>query len=236
MQAAAADDARAALARVELLRDLDPDVLSRLADRVQVRAWQPGDLVVTQGGPGDSLIVLTTGSVTVYHQAGVGAKAALTHLRAPTTLGEVTLFDGAPRTASVQAVEPCHGLELRREDLLALLRDEPLFLDALLRALGALVRRLSEQAADSLLLDLPGRVAKTLVALTPEDGPLVVQLSQSRIAELAGGSRQSLNQVLRRFAERGFVRVEPGGIVVQDLPALRRRAGLPDLPVDAPQR
>ena len=152
--------------------------------------------------------------------------AALTHLRAPTTLGEVTLFDGAPRSASVQAVEPCEGLELLRDDLLALLRDEAQFLDALLRALGALVRRLSEQAADQLLLDLPGRVAKTLVALAGPSDPPIVQLSQARIAELAGGSRQSLNQVLRRFAERGLVRVEPGGIVVLDLPALRRRAGL----------
>ena len=229
MQSAAADDARNALAQVELLRDLDEDVLDRLAARVQQRSWQPGELLVQQGAPGESLIVLVEGSATVYHQVGDGAKAALSHLRGPTTVGEVTLFDGAPRSASIQAVSACEGLELRRDDLLGLLRDEPAFLDALLQALGALVRRLSEQAADSLLLDLPGRVAKALVALTPAPPAApVVQLSQSRIAELAGGSRQSLNQVLRRFADRGLLRVEPGGILVEDLPALRRRAGLPD--------
>ena len=231
MQHAAAQEARAALARVELFRALDDDVLDQLARHVQQRTWERGDLVVTQGGVGDSLIVLVSGAVTVYHEAGDGAKAALTHLRAPTTLGEVTLFDGAPRTASVEAVEPSVGLELRREDLLSLLRDDPLFLDALLRGLGALVRRLSEQAADQLLLDLPGRVAKTLVTLcaaTP-DQPLVT-LSQSRIAELAGGSRQSLNQVLRRFTERGLLHVDNGQIVVRDLAGLRRRAGLSDAP------
>lgn len=236
MQSAAAEDARAGLAQVELLRDLDPDVLDRLAARVQQRTWQPGEMLVRQGGPGESLIVLVRGSATVYHQVADGPKAALSHLRAPTTLGEVTLFDGAPRSASIQAVSLCDGLELRRDDLLALLRDEPAFLDALLRALGTLVRRLSEQAADSLLLDLPGRVAKALVALTPAaPAAPVVQLSQSRIAELAGGSRQSLNQVLRRFADRGLVRVEPGGILVQDLPALRRRAGLSDT-AEGPER
>lgn len=238
-QAAVAAQARDALARVELLSGLDPEVIAELAQRVQRRSWRRGELVVTQGGEGDSLIVLVDGSATVYHEMPDGSKAALAHLQAPTTLGEVTLFDGAPRTASIEAVEPCEGLELRREDLLALLRDEPAFLDALLRALGALVRRLSEQAADQLLLDLPGRVAKTLVALcSGSSGPLLVSLSQARIAELAGGSRQSLNQVLRRFAERGLVRVESGGILVQDLPALRRRAGMPEpasaLPADRP--
>lgn len=225
----AVQDASAALAQVELLRDLDPGVLERLAGRVQRRTWQRGELLVTQGEPGASLIVVTTGAVTVYHQLPDGSKAALNHQRAPTTVGEVTLFDGAPRSASIEAVETCDGLELRRDDLLELLRHEPAFLDALLRSLGALVRRLSEQAADHLVLDLPGRVAKTLVVLCePGSAEPLVTLSQSRLAELAGGSRQSLNQVLRRFADRGLVRVDGGGIVVRDLAALRRRAGLPD--------
>ena len=215
-----------ALAEVELLRDLGPGVLDQLGQRVQQRSWQQGCLIVEQDSPGDSLIVLLRGGVTVYRETAEG-RAALAHLRAPTTLGEVTLFDGAPRSASVQAVEPCDGLELRRTDLLDLLHDDVRFLDALLRSLGALVRRLSEQAADQLLLDLPGRVAKTLVVLA--DGPSgapVVTLSQARLAELAGGSRQSLNQVLRRFADRGLVSVEARGILINDLPALRRRAGM----------
>lgn len=217
------------LAQVELLHDLGPEVLEQLARRVEHRSWSSGALVVQQGAPGDSLVVLVSGRVTVYREAADGSRAALAHLRAPTTLGEVTLFDGAPRSASVQAVEPCEGLELGRAALLDLMHDDPRFLDALLRSLGALVRRLSEQAADSLLLDLSSRVAKTLVTLAegPEEAPLV-QLSQARIAELAGGSRQSLNQVLRRFADRGLIRVQGNGIAVRDLPALRRRAGLAD--------
>lgn len=235
MPSAAGERVREALEQVELLRGLDPAVLDRLAERVQQRRWEPGERVVSQAEPGDSLVVLVHGAVTVYHQVSDGPKAALSHLRAPTTLGEVTLFDGAPRSASVEAVEPCEGLELRREDLLAVMQEEPLLLDALLRSLGALVRRLSEQAADQLLLDLPGRVAKTLVTLAAASpGRTVVHLSQSRMAELAGGSRQSLNQVLRRFSDRGFIRVESGAILIEDLPALRRRAGLSERAADEP--
>lgn len=222
-------DARTALARVELLSSLDVSILDRLAAGVRDRSWLPGELIVQQGAPGESLIVLLEGAATVYRETPDGSRAALTHLQAPTTLGEVTLFDGAPRTASVEAVQPCFGLELLREDLLALVQRDPEFLDALLQSLGRLVRRLSEQAADQLLLDLPGRIAKALVALTPAPPALpLVTLSQARIAELAGGSRQSLNQVLRRFAERGLLRVDGEGIRVLDVPALRRRAGLPD--------
>lgn len=225
---ATTSDVREALTRVDLLGSLERPILDRLAAGVRDRSWQPGELIVQQGAPGESLIVLLEGAATVYRETADGSRAALTHLQAPTTLGEVTLFDGAPRTASVEAVQACSGLELLREDLLALVQGDPEFLDALLQSLGRLVRRLSEQAADQLLLDLPGRIAKALVALTPSPPSLpVVTLSQARIAELAGGSRQSLNQVLRRFAERGLVRVDAAGIHVLDVPALRRRAGLP---------
>src|SRR5205085_1364170 len=95
-----------------------------------------------------------------------------------------------------------------------------------------MVRRLTEQVTDATLLDLPGRVAKTLVRLVevrrsvdPEALP-VIALSQSKLAELAGGSRQSVNGALATLTSRGFVRLDGRRIVVLDLPGLRARAGL----------
>lgn len=220
-------DVAQVLAGVELLSGLDAELLAGLAGRVVRRRWAPGEPIVEQGGPGGSLIVLVSGSATVYRSTGPQARAALAHLRAPAVLGEVTLLDGAPRTASVEAVEVTGGIELARDDMLSVLRAHPAFVDALLQALGTLVRRLSDQAADHVLLDFPGRVAKTLVVLC-ESGPEphVVRLSQARIAELAGGSRQSLNKVLRTFHDRGYLRVEGRTVVLEDLEALRKRAGL----------
>lgn len=220
-------DARPVLAAVELLAGLDDEVLDRLAGRARRRVWRAGEVLFSQDAPGGALFVLLTGAVTVYRTAPDGHRAALAHLRAPASLGEVTLLDGSPRTATVEAVEDTAALELDRADLLELLGTHPAFLDAVLRALGGLVRRLSDQAADHILLDFAGRVAKTLAGLAaPPPEPPVVRLSQSRLAELAGGSRQSLNQVLGAFAKRGWVRVEGRTVVVEDLPALRRRAGL----------
>jgi CRP/FNR family cyclic AMP-dependent transcriptional regulator len=221
-------DVHRALAEVELLRGLDQQVLQRLAERVGRRSWAAGEVLFAQGMPGGSLLVLTSGAVTVYRTSPGGARAALAHLRAPASVGEVTLLDGSPRTATVEAVEDTAGLELDRAELLELLRAQPAFLDAVLRSLGGLVRRLSDQTADHILLDFAGRVAKTLAGLAgPPPGPHIVRLSQSRLAELAGGTRQSLNQVLGAFATRGWVRVEGRSVVVEDVGALRRRGGLP---------
>lgn len=235
--AAETDEVVRALAAVELLAVLERPVLHELADRVVRRRWAPGELVVEQGNPGGSVVVLVNGAGTVYRTTPGGGRAALRHVRAPAVLGEVTLLDGSPRTASVEAVEPTTGLELHREDLLSVLRRSPAMVDALLRALGSLVRRLSDQAADHHVLDFAGRVAKTLVELSgPGPGPHRVGLSQTRLAELAGGSRQSLNQVLGTFARRGWVRAEGRGVLVVDVPGLRRRAGLAPPPTAVPTR
>jgi CRP/FNR family cyclic AMP-dependent transcriptional regulator len=104
----------------------------------------------------------------------------------------------------------------------------PRILDAVMRSFGALIRRLTEQNTDHVFLDLPGRVAKTLVRLAGESqaSMITIELNQSQLAEMAGGSRQSVNQAIGSFASRGWLRTEGRRIVVTDLPALRRRAGM----------
>jgi CRP/FNR family transcriptional regulator, cyclic AMP receptor protein len=142
----------------------------------------------------------------------------------------VALLDGAPRSASAEALEDTTVLALSRAAFLELVRGQPPILDAVMRSFGALIRRLTDQTADHVFLDLPGRVAKALVRLAGDSkAPLVtIELNQSQLAEMAGGSRQSVNQALGTFANRGWLHTEGRRIVVTDVAALRRRAGMSD--------
>ena len=220
----------AALSRTTLLGRLGEPALVVLAEAARVRSFPPGADLVREGEPGGSVLVLVEGAATVY-RAAASRRAALAHLRPPAVIGEVTVLDRSPRTATVEAVSASVALELQRADLLRCAAAGPGFLDGLLAALGEGVRRASASAADAVALDLTGRVAKTLVVLAGDgSAPDVVRLSQARIAELAGGSRQSLNQVLGMFAVRGLLHVQGREIVLDDVEALRRRAGMPELP------
>jgi CRP-like cAMP-binding protein len=143
-------------------------------------------------------------------------------------LGEVSLLDASTRSASAEAIEDCQALALSRAAFMDLVHSNPRILDAVMRSFGALIRRLTEQNADHVFLDLPGRVAKTLVRLAGENqAPMItIELNQSQLAEMAGGSRQSVNQAIGSFASRGWLRTEGRRIVVTDVSALRRRAGM----------
>jgi CRP-like cAMP-binding protein len=156
----------------------------------------------------------------------------LTTISPPGMLGEIALLDGGPRSATAEAVEETTVLTLSRTAFLDVLRDNPSLAEPLLRSLGNLVRRLSEQASDFVFLDLPGRVAKVLVRLAEDSGPEVagvpveVAVTQGRLAEMAGGSRQSINQILQSFQQRGLIEVQGRRVLICRPEQLRRRGGL----------
>ena len=223
----------AALRQVELFAGLDERVLLQIAAVARPREFDRGELLFVEGDVGDALLVLVSGSVTVFRTSPDGDRAALNVLEPPEVIGEIALLDGAPRSASVEATEPTTVLSLSRPEFFALLRQQPTVLEPLMRQLGTMVRRLTEQAADHVFLDLAGRVAKSLLRLANPGAPPVVAITQSRLAEMSGGTRQSVNQVLGGFAQRGLVHLEGRRVLLTDVAGLRRRA---HLPVEQPGR
>ena len=216
------------LANVELFAGLERTVRQRVIATAVPRTYRKGQILFVEGDPGESLIILKRGAVAVFRTAPTGERAVLTVARPPNVLGEVSLLDALSRSASAEAIEDTQALALNRAAFIELVHSNPRILDAVMRSVGALIRRLTEQNADHVFLDLPGRVAKTLVRLAGENqAPMItIELNQSQLAEMAGGSRQSVNQAIGSFASRGWLRTEGRRIVVTDMSALRRRAGM----------
>jgi CRP-like cAMP-binding protein len=217
-----------ALSGVDMFTGLEPEVRQRVIAAAVPRTYRKGQLLFVENDPGESLILLRRGAVAVFRTAPTGERAVLNVIRPPDVIGEVSLLDAGARSLSAEAIEDCAALALSRAAFLDLVHSNPRILDAVMRSLGALIRRLTEQNADHVFLDLPGRVAKTLVRLAGDSqAPMTtIELNQSQLAEMAGGSRQSVNQAIGSFASRGWLRTEGRRIVITDLSALRRRAGM----------
>lgn len=200
------------------------------------RAAQPclvrrGETVVRQGEPGDAVYVVASGSLVAQRLGRNGERRALVVIEAPGSFGELALLDGRPRSATIEALEDSELLAVGRSDFLGVLARDPRLVDGLLRELGQMVRRLSDQLADESLLDLPARVAKTLLRLAERDAVAgdpqpAIALSQAKLAELAGGSRQSVNRALSGLATRGLIRIDGRRVVILDVAGLRVRAGI----------
>jgi len=226
-----ADQAAAFLAQTELFGELDEDALERVAEQAIRRSYKKGSVIFTQGDRGDALFVLVEGLLKVVVGTEQGDEMVLVTLRPPATFGELALADGHPRSASVEVVEPATVLRFERTTLLELVQRYPPVGVGLLRSLGRLLRRLTDQASDLVFLDLHGRVAKLLVTFAEAEaaaGEIVLDLhlTQGDLAQMVGGSRQSVNQILRTLAGSGYLEIRGRRIVIKELDQLRRRAGV----------
>jgi CRP/FNR family transcriptional regulator, cyclic AMP receptor protein len=219
---------------VEILRsaaifaELPDDALARLAARCVRRTYGRNQFLWYQGDDGAHLVVVASGLVKVVLSSPQGGEVVLTTLGPGGISGELAVLDGSPRSASVVAAEPTTVLLLTRATVLDMLNRYPSVLDALLRSLGNLIRRITEQAGDFVFLDLGGRVAKLLLHLAEAHGAsstvFDLRLTQSDLAAMVGATRPAVNRVLQNLAGRGVIEVDGQRIVLVNLAELRRRA------------
>jgi CRP-like cAMP-binding protein len=220
------------LRSARIFADLPDDVLERLGEACVRRFYDRGQYLWYQGDDDARLAVVAAGLLKVVISSEQGDEIVLNTLGPGETLGEIALLDGSPRSAAVVAAEPTWALMLSRSTVLTLLARHPTVLDALLRSLGGLVRRLTEQTGDLVFLDLGGRLAKLLIRLAEAHStagpPAVVNLglSQSDLASMVGATRPAVNRALQSMAARGLISMDGRVIVLRDVAALRRRAEL----------
>ena len=219
-----------ALAGTTLFAGLDPASLDVLAGLAVVRQYKRNQFIFQQGEPGDTMFVMLSGTVKVLVNSPDGQQVLFCTLEPEECFGELSFLDGRARSAAVETAEAVQVIALTRTALDSVLDANPAISRAMLVYLCDMVRRLSEQAADLVFLDLEGRLAKCLDRLAEEKGTvesdgirLDLTLTQSDLASMVGASRPSVNQALASFGRRGYVRMESRSIVITDRAGLRRR-------------
>ena len=214
-----------------LFTALDDDAaLAMRASMVEMRLTK-GDVLFTEGEIGDKLYLIESGKIKLGHTAQDGRESLITVLGAGEMLGELSLFDPGPRTATAVAVTKAKVLWMGHDALLPWLVGRPDLAVALLASLARRLRRTNEAMADLVFSDVPGRVAKALLELGSKFGEetsigLLVShdLTQEELAQLVGASRETVNTALADFSQRGWIRIEQRQVTLIDVPRLQQRA------------
>lgn len=115
-----ASDKIKAIQSIPLFRQLDYKEVVTILTIISVRAYGPGDDVITEGEVGDELFVVLTGSVDVKK----GGRTLAT-LKKAKHFGEMALLDNEPRSATVMAAEHSKLMVIQREDFHSLIKREP---------------------------------------------------------------------------------------------------------------
>ncbi|MBA3779373.1 MAG: Crp/Fnr family transcriptional regulator [Chloroflexi bacterium] len=225
------DFAVATLRASPLFSHFRDDQLASLAGGLRRRRFRRNEVIFHQGDPGDSLHVVSSGAVKILLPSAEGEEAIIATLRPGDFFGELALLDGAPRSATATALEASETLVLPRDAFRGVLDQEPGLRDALLTGLAAELRRLTGHVEELHFLDLAGRLAMRLARLARDREPeargevrLDWPYTQSDLAAMIGGTRQSVNKLLSDLVEDGLVRIERDSLIIADIDRLTRRA------------
>jgi CRP-like cAMP-binding protein len=120
----------------------------QLARATTQRTYTFGDLLFQRGDPGDALHVVVSGQIKVFIEADQEDEIVIAILGPGDFVGELSLLDGRPRSASVEALDTVETLVVPRSDFIAALRANPSVMETVVMALAARLRETNALAAD----------------------------------------------------------------------------------------
>jgi CRP-like cAMP-binding protein len=218
----------ALLTGLDWLAALSPEELDRLADTAEVIEWGPGETVFEEGELGDCCYVIYRGAVKVVCRLHDGRRISLARLTDGAVFGELALFAGERRSATVQAVEPTAAIVLAATDLMSLLRSSPEASLGMTVTLANRLRATNERLLEYALASTSGRVIATLLSqvearrsLEPGEHDVEVIGSAADVAKLAGASRESALRTLHSLENDDIISIKRGKMIVHDPDGLR---------------
>jgi CRP/FNR family cyclic AMP-dependent transcriptional regulator len=227
------DDAFAveSLRRCALFAHVDDEGLAALVRLMKRRRFRRNEVIFHQGDSGDLLQIVAGGAVKIVLPSPEGEEAIIATLRRGDFFGELALLDGAPRSATATAIEPTETLILPRDTFMELHSADPTLQHALLTALAGELRRLTGHVEELHFLDLAGRLAMRLARVARDRGTDLegrVELdwpyTQSDLASMIGGTRQSVNKLLAGMVQDGLLSIDHDTLVINDIQRLEAYA------------
>jgi CRP/FNR family transcriptional regulator, cyclic AMP receptor protein len=207
--------------RVPLFSMLTPSQAESVADAVIKRRFKRGELIVEQGKKSNALFIILTGRARVLTTDARGREVILANLSPGDYIGEMSLIDNEPHSASVRAEVQTDVLMLGRVEFARCLPENTSMAYAVMKGLVQRLRHADRKIESLALMDVYGRVARALIeaAETDAQGLLVIRdkVSRQDLAKMVGASREMVSRVMKDLEERGYIEtLENNSVLIKE--------------------
>lgn len=198
--------------RVPLFSMLTAHQAASVAQAVVKRRFKRGEPIVEQGKKSNALTILLTGRARVVSCDSRGREVILATLRPGDYVGEMSLIDNEPHSATVLAEVQSDALILGQMEFARCMPESDSMAHAVLRGLVQRLRHADSKIESLALMDVYGRVARALMEFAGEnamgmEGHAVIpdRVSRQDLAKMVGASREMVSRVMKDLEERGFI-------------------------------
>ncbi len=203
--------------RVPLFAQLTAPQAKALVGAVTKQRFKRGECIVTQGETSNALYIILTGRARVVMSDNRGREVILSTLRVGDHVGEMSLIDGEPHSATVQAEVMTDVLVLGRADFTRCIAENSTMAQSVMRVLVQRLRSADQKISSLALLGVYARVANVMLesAVADAGGGLLIphKVSRQDVAKMVGASREMVSRVMKDFEDQGFLQTVEAGLI-----------------------
>jgi CRP/FNR family transcriptional regulator, cyclic AMP receptor protein len=195
------------------------------------KRFRKGETLFQQGDAGDCAYLILSGAVKISIVSAAGREIVFAYLSVGDLVGDISVLDECPRTASATAAEPVDALVIHGADLQRQMADSPELSHAVIRFLCARLRATNELLESDRSFQTGPRLARGILRLLREhghggehDAHLDFAINQTDLGAFVSLSRENVNRQLKDWARAGLLEVKAGKIIVKDREALEDAA------------
>ena len=207
------------LQTIPIFAGLSEEELALIEQRAVSRSYPKGSMVIREGEEAISLYLIISGAVKIFMDNEEGKEIILNTQGPGEHFGELALVDDQPRSASVMTTQQSKFMVITKQQFKDVLTHHPDIAIGMIKNLSRRVRLLSDNVKSLALLDVYGRLAKTLLILSKEkDGKLVIEekLTQQDIANRIGSSREMVARILKDLVTGGYISIDNKHITINE--------------------
>ncbi len=214
------------LDKIALLADLDSDARGALSTRCTWRTFGQAQEIISKENDARDVYFIATGSARVVNWSYTGREISFEDIHAGGTFGELAAIDGAPRSATVVALEPTEVGSIDPATFMAVILDNPATARRLMERLTAIIRRSTERIFDLSVYGANIRIYADILRLaapTADGGNSAVIAPipvHSDIAARVSTTRETVARVLGDLSRRELVTREKDRLIITDLDRL----------------
>jgi len=194
-----------------------------------------GETLFRAGDPGDGCYRIQAGLVKIVVASQQGEERIISLLGPGAIVGELSIIDGLPRSASVFAVSDCSLSFVSRAKFETFSAAHPELTSSLVRTLALRLRKADDALAATTFLSVRGRLARALLILAEYTGEatngrieLRHKVSQGDLAAMAGVARENVSRTMSDWRKRDIVTRSADYYCIIDHAALAREMEISD--------
>ena len=242
--AATARDAELCVRAIFSAKPIDTwpaEALRRLAAASRVRRYRRGARMVSGGEPLQTALLIASGDVEVSFSSAEGRQFTYALGVSGAIFGLLPLLDGQGMPHDLNALDAVTAVAIPFGAIRAELAARPALWESLALDMAWRFRNLFNIVHGHVLDPAPVRLANVLLRLAQTEGQAVpegvairVRLSQARLGELVGVTRQTAMQLVHDLEARGLLTWRYGRAVVRDLQGLHALGSNPTVTPGTP--